>query len=140
MGMFDHFNVVGSKITVRFINTDNIVQGVCCTVRLRDDTTPAPNFTTIREDPGVRQIILGHATSSRNMGTLTKGFSARKFFGKSPMGADNQQGSATASPAEGAYYHINATAQSSGTASAIECYVTIDYTVVFTEPKMPATS
>lgn len=139
MGMFDHFNVIGSKITVRFINSDSIVQGVCCTVRLRDDSTPTANITTIREDPGITQTILGHSASGRNMGVLKKGFSAKRFFGKS-LAADNQQGSATSGPLEQAYYHINTSASASGNIDAVECYVTIDYTVIFSEPKMPATS
>lgn len=140
MGMFDHFTVIGSKITVKFMNSDSIVQGVYCSVRLRDSVTVTGNLTTIREDPGVRSTILGASSSGRNMGTLTKGFSAKKFFGKPPMGIDQAQGSATASPLEGAYYHINTASQASGSTNAIEAYVTIDYTAIFTEPKMPATS
>lgn len=140
MGMFDHFNVVGSKITVKFLNNDSTVQGVLCTLRLRDDSTPSGNLTTVREDPGIRSTLLGHAASGRNMGILSKGFSARKFFGKSPMGSDNQQGTAFQDPTEGAYYHINVSAQSLGVASSVECYITIDYSAVFTEPKMPGTS
>lgn len=140
MTFYDHFNVIGSRITIRFLNADSVIQGVLCTIRLRDDSTPATSITTVREDPGVRQTILGHAQSGRNMGVLRKGFSAKKFFGKPPMSADNQQGTAFGSPSEQAYYHINVSAQSTGTAGAIEAYVTIDYTAIFTEPKMPAAS
>lgn len=139
MGMFDHFNVIGSKISVKFINNDSLVQGVLCSIVLRDSSTPIPNTTTLREYPGIASTVLGHSVSGRNMGTLSKGFSAKKFFGKS-LAADEQQGSSTASPLEQAYFFIGCTSQASGTVNSVECYVTIDYTAIFTEPKMPATS
>ena len=140
MGFYDHFTVIGSRITVKLLNSDSIIQGEFCSVRLRDDSTHAPNVTTIREDPGIRSTVLGHASSGRNMGVLSKGFSAKSFFHKPPMGVDELQGSATSSPLEGAYFHINTNSQSTGSTDAVEAYVTIDYTAVFTEPKMPATS
>lgn len=144
MTMYDHYTVIGSKITATFclregIAYDNIHVGIAC----RDATTVV-NINNYLEGRNVVSKVLrgsdGAGTTSHVI-TLSKTCSTRKFLGRShPLSDPELKGSSTSNPTEQAYYHLFAQAiQGLGT-SDFDVTYRIDYLVVFSEPKQPAQS
>lgn len=137
---YNHYVTIGSKITVQFMTDTTNVAPAVFFLYLSDDTTiPYTDPTTIQEQGNVSYIVgaAGTNTNSRAM-TLRKGFSAKKFFNIKDV-RDNvlRIGAAVDSvPTDQAFFTIGyAPIDASTDLPALYCSVTIDYTVVFSEPK-----
>lgn len=141
MTMFDHCTVIGSKITIKLHNGDAVGPGVVATLSLRDDSV-CPDPTTQLETPGVQKAILGVQGSGRDTGTLIQTFSAKKFFRRKPLSDPNLACSAIANPSEQAFYVLQLfyDATLGIITKETELNFFIEYTCVFTEPKMPNAS
>lgn len=146
MPMYDHYTVIGSKITVTFTSAGiagaggPLLVGIAC----KDSATTSPNVNDYMEGRNVVSRVLNRSSSSAESHsiTLTKTCSTKKFLGVSkPLANALIRGDSANNPNEQAYYHLFA-ALVTGTADApvIEASVVIDYLVVFTEPKQPAQS
>lgn len=132
--LYNHYVVVGSKITIKVIN-DTTVSPAMCGVYLSDGQTLS--YTTpeeyIEARKGTYRMI--QPTNPKTL-SLSNKFSAKRFYNivnikdnvdrlGSPIGQD---------PGEQAYYHIwYQTLDSSS--DTIRFTVTIDYIVLFSEPK-----
>lgn len=141
---YDHFSVLGSSI--RVINTSPVTTNVTPAywgVLLSDNGTSAAaasNIEHLMELPGqlMSQGMAGYVwTRGHKQGnTLTRKFSAKKFFGKKNIiGAADYRGNAGASPNEQAFFEVWA-ASPHGVDPGL-CYfrVVLDLIVAFTEPK-----
>lgn len=142
MALYDHYTVIGSKITASFYNRDGTVPLTVC-VALRDgNSITATDLNDYLEGGNVISRFLTPEDTSAALKTITKGFSARKFLGRShPMADPDLKGGATFNPTEGAFFHL-CVANTTGSADPTSTYVNfnIDYIVTFTEPKVPAQS
>lgn len=108
---YDHYTVVGSKIKVRLWTDGTSVADtdpILCYLSLDDGAlTPSVNLIKAREQPG------GSYATSNQIGkvtTLSKGFSAKKMFGKAHsniVGESELRGSVSADPSEGAYFNLS---------------------------------
>jgi len=133
MLFYDHFRVISSKITVTYIvpTTYAAVVGI----QLRDDDTPVTNSERNREMGNiVYRTIYGDTGSAANMTTLSYSFDAKKFYGPTYLDATHK-GNGGASPSERAYYHVLNMSPDYSTSADINCNITIDYVVEFTERK-----
>lgn len=146
MPMYDHYTVIGSKITVSFTSAGIAGAGgpLIVGVAVKDSPTTNPDVNDYMEGRNVVSRILNRSSTSAESHsiTLTKTCSTRKFLGVSkPLANALIRGDIGNNPNEQAYYHLFA-ALVTGTADApvIEASVVIDYLVVFTEPKQPAQS
>jgi len=146
MRVYDHFTVVGSKITVQQLptTTNNVNPGLFGVI-LDDNTTFSyTSGTSVLEgrQGGNHKIYGPQISTGKNTPTVRKGFSARKFFTKKDIiGSEGYKGSASADPTEGAYFGIWASAASAGPDPAEGTFlVTVDYIARFTEPKFLAAS
>lgn len=139
---YNHYVVLGSKITVNFVKTGTagtVVPLACC-VLLCDDTTLTPTLMSTTLEQGLAKYKL--MSTSINLGpqqvTVVKKFSAKRFFNVTDV-KDNIKtlgASFGADPTEGAYFLI--IAGSPGTDTPIEgvtAVLTIDYIVSMSEPK-----
>lgn len=144
MTFYDHYTVIGSKITVKALNTgaaatDSQVIGIT----LHDN--PVGGAST--------EINMEQATSSWKvlppMGTanatiLRKGFSAKRFFGRPKSAIVNSsdfRGTNAANPTEGSYFIVWAGGLiPTDNPSQTNLLVTIEYTAVFNERKELAQS
>lgn len=144
MTLYDHYTVLGSKITVQFNNlNDNIYT---CGITLQDDVGTTASITETREHPQTVFASLGSVTGKSTL-VLTNKFSTKRFFNrKHPVDDSDLRGDAATiqaqNPIEQAIYNIWAIA-AGGIASdplVIDANVTIDYISVFTEPKRLAGS
>lgn len=147
MAMYDHYTVVGSKITVTFLHTrEGILDATLVGIACRDGTGTATSINSYAEGRNVvSRVLPGHDASSSPIQpiTLSKTCSTRKFLGRSKVMSDPElKGNASNNPAEDICYHIFC-----GTpwligdpGQAININFVIDYLVVFHEPKQPAQS
>lgn len=135
IALYDHYTVVGAKCTMSVAQgsaaaTDFTYIGVNLKSSDSIDTT---DIDTIMEQKkaSIRQVGTGstHATQ-----TVTKYFSARKFFNQDVKNNDKFQGNNSANPDEGAFFHCFAAAQSPlDDPAPLKCVVVIDYIVRFSE-------
>lgn len=139
MAMYDHFVVIGSKITVTF-QPQNTTTNTYGGIAIRDTGTTIAIFNDYMEGGSVRSspLSLQGARPTR----LIAATSPRKFLGRSRVLADPElKGSASGNPTEGFYYHIFAAASdASSDPGLIDVVFTIDYSVVLIEPKVPVQS
>lgn len=135
MSFFDHFHVIGAKITVRMVDQNSTKEGTLITLWVADTSTVPTLYSDFSERRSMKTALLpGNGNSG--VRTLSHGFSSKRQFGKSPLDDNTQQGDATANPSEGAYFMVNVSNSGVGTfLDPVETYTTIDYITVFTEAK-----
>lgn len=136
---YDHYTVVSSRIVAKFVSQSDsgtLGNGVCGII-LTDSTASLPDLETLTEQPKTSTALL---TSSNGIGkvTVSKNFSAKKFFGLQSI-KDNRSligASMATNPNEDAYF---STFYSSTSAVynpvAITVQVVIEYLVYYTERK-----
>ncbi len=138
VAMYDHYTVIGSRISVKFTPAAATVNPTIVGIQLKDRASTTTSLKDIMESRNRRS----HYMKVDGGTTVSKIFSARKFLGRPhPLSEDDLRGSSTSNPAEQAYFHVWCTSAGTGVDSGvININVTIDYSVVFTEPSLPAAS
>lgn len=142
---FNHFQVIGSKITFTVYpgnNTPPMVMGVKL-----DDTNSltSTNVDAILEQPFVKRKLISNGSSQSGKDTqITHTFSGPKFFKIAPSafkGNRTYMGTSSSSPSEEAYYlcFVGPTNGSTDLTS-YDCSVEIEYIARFTEPREVAQS
>lgn len=146
--IYDHYCVIGSKITVHFENDVDAVNeaGQYCFLML-DDTANVPgSLIDLTEESNRTKLAYKQrsSVSSRNL-SLSKNFSPYKMFGipkkDSLINNVNLNAQVTQNPAEDACFTfgIMCSRTTSTNPPPIVCRVEIEYLAVFTE-KRPMTS
>lgn len=140
MALYNHFTVIGStiKFTVAVRADDNnpFIMGV----HLDDDIalTDPGSVTAVTEQPRTNRKIVPkpEAATTKDL-EVNKSFGAKQFFGVNAIVSEsNYRGNASASPSEIAMYHCFIGPMDLTTDLAeYKCFVEIEYTAVFTEPK-----
>lgn len=140
--LFNHYTVLGAKITVRTVAITNASAVPLHTgLYLGDGTsTPYTLYTQFQEaKKGSFRIMLGSIGEKSYRNTST--FSAKKYFGvKDVMDNQNLRATVLTVPAEEAYFHIWVQAADLAATATVRHDVTIDYIIKFTEPKDIASS
>lgn len=139
--MYNHWYVLGSKITVDYIMTSvgATTGNAICGIAVSDGSSPNLEVDTWREQPRiVTKIITGATQRTR----LTKTFSAKNFFGgTNVMDKDELKGGIATNPSEQAYFHVLAGSVGNGEDPAVViCDVKINFIVMFAEPNELAQS
>lgn len=146
MAMYDHYTVIGSKITCTFTTAGLVgVSGpLTVGIALKDSALVASNKNDYMEGRNVKSGVLLRAATSDEAHkiTLSKTFSCKKFLGISnPLSSSVARGSSSGNPQEDAYFHLFGQVLTGGAdPAAVDCQVVIDYLTVFTEPKQPPQS
>lgn len=140
MPLYDHYVVIGCKFTVTFMNRDaSNTQVVGITVRDRVTTTTDWRINT--ESGNTKWTNLGVETASSANKTLRYNLNPAKFLGISkPLASENLRGTISTNPAETANVHIWATSGTAADVGFVDCFVQIQYRVVFIEPQQIALS
>lgn len=139
--LYEHFTVVGSKIRVRFNNT-NATTTALCGIWLREAST----FSTTKSDNlEVRTGRWKQLPPSNNgvQPVVTTMTYSPKFSGIAKPWTSNTaiRGLASGNPSIEAYYHVWVCAQDDTlNIGAVNATVEIEYAVVFSEPYTPAES
>jgi len=143
MQFFDHYTVIGSRCVVECANNNSTTPEYAM-IMLRDNATSYSGTApaSVLMEPGSVRQLLAQAGSAPTVGTLAMGFSAKKFFSKNDiLGEETYQGTVGSNPADQAYFHVLLIPQNTtDDLGANVLNVTIDYQVIFTEPKILAPS
>lgn len=139
MAFYSEYVVIGSKITIKGCN-DTATESVVLAISVEQ----SPTAKTTRQDYLETHDVISRVVSSRDASgifTLSKGCSLKKKLGVNSMkdhtdGAGNE----SANPVEQQYFHIYFNASDNSTLCYVKYDVTIDYIVLFREPKAIAAS
>lgn len=137
MSNYDHYVVVGTKISVEFVNkTEHPIR---VGIMLRDS---APSGTASIE--GVEEYrfkrfttLDGITMGGKSYGTVSMAINPAKFLGRSKALSDSQlKGNVSTNPAEQCYFVLFAYALDATQEVSVSGAVKIDYSTVFIEPKL----
>lgn len=141
--MYNHYVVTGAKIRAH-VWGENVATtyGSMVAIKIDDDGTTSSNIGTMMElkDEYMKvKMMRTNAGASGAQAVITSKFSAKKFFGlTNPKDDRSNVGALTnTNPNEGAFWvllwqHIDASTTFTGN---LKGYVTIDYTINFSEPR-----
>ncbi len=138
--LFNHYIVLGSKISVRFSASGTTGESAACGAYVSDTTTkPYADYNTYIE---ARKGTWRISTIQRNAISFKSFYSARKFFNiKDPRDNFARLGASTAAdPAETAVFIVWMQALDKSSTAVYTATVTIDYIVEYGEPKDIAAS
>lgn len=130
MILYDKYRVVGAKISATFVsNTTDQTVGI-----FMDQTNIIPaQFSTMLEQKKTQYRYLT-AAADRPI-TLTKYWSAKKFFGKFRAMGDDNRAQNGFNPAATAYFIIFQSNGFGGDPNQVSVLINIEYIVLYTSPK-----
>lgn len=140
--LYNHYLVVGSKITARLhSNSTDVAGGLLFGINLSDDLTFSSDASTLMEQ-GLSRYRMANVSSNANSGNglvVSKGFSCKEFFNlTNPTDNINRVGSTVLNnPNEMAFFVIfmGTPPGSVVDLSSYSITVQIEYIVIFSEPK-----
>lgn len=140
MDHYSHYTVVGATVKVMFLcDSDQVCTCATYVSPGAAVDTDHQNPDTIKSAHGVYyKVLRGSAGESRDKWSVTRKWSAKKFFGTPAIvGEDSYKGTQTTNPAEAAYFHVlgGASKASQTSTNTVQAWVHIAYHCVFTEPK-----
>lgn len=136
--LYDHYVVVGSKITVTF--PPAIDSNLNIGIYVDDDASNSltSSDTVAEQSLAVRRLMT--PTAVRPV-TITKKWSAKKYFGGSILANTDLQGTVSANPVEQSFFMIYAQSQVSPSATySYNPIVSVEYIVIWKELKEVAGS
>lgn len=139
--LYDHYVVVGGKITARFDNSGNTAP-IICMVKIQDSAQQTTSRSDWFEDTYTTKRLCGSGTSARQYATVTKKFNTGKFLGRSNVLSDSTlKGTNAANPTENAFWHIGAcSVDDTLDLSPIPVQVEIEFLAYLIERRNPAAS
>lgn len=139
MPLYDHYVVVGAEIRCMFVNASSAINDQNIVgIALKDTPTQSVLLNDYLETGYVRSKM---CSSQDTPVTITYKCNPNKFLGRSkPLSDPDLKGSALANPVEQAYFHGFAGSAIAGDGGLVQVNFTVDYIVVFIEPKNPAQS
>lgn len=145
MAMYDHYQVIGSKITVSFTQQyGNTYNPMYVGIALKDDSTPYTDANDYLEGRNLVSTVMPahYVNNPATIRTLSKTFSLRKFLSVTKAMSSNQyRGTSGTNPNDSAYFHIfGAPVNSGADEPSFVINFRIDFIAVFTEPRQPASS
>ncbi|AXQ66532.1 MAG: putative capsid protein [Circoviridae sp.] len=135
MMMYDHYVVIGAKITTTFVNNDNN-HGVVCAVDVRDRPTLEPDMRVSQESGTVKTAVITSENSGRGTVTITYKVNPNRFLGRSkPLADPELKGDSLKNPNEQCYFHIMMSSLDAGSVDGTSISSIIEYQAIFIEPK-----
>lgn len=139
MAFYQEYLVIGSKITIKGCN-DTATESVVLAISVEQSSTAK----STRQDYLETHDIISRVVSSRDASgifTLSKGCALKNKFGVNNI-KDHPQASGNdgANPTEQQFFHVYFNASDNSTLCYMKYDVTIDYIVLFREPKAIAAS
>lgn len=136
MPLYDNYTVIATKITVEGVNTDSTHENQLV-MYMKQNSVAETQFNTLVENGNCKTLLMTPKGGSRDRGQLTMAANPNKFLGRSnPLSDDELKGTVSSNPSEQCYWIIGVAPNSSENALPVSLQVIIEYTVIFTEPKM----
>jgi len=136
--LYDHYTVIGSKIKVSVIDYDSVdnTRGMFTGVVVTDVNSPLTSYLQAMEysnQKGRGNYKLMNTGRSLRPATFTANWSAKKYFGGSPLSDSELQGTSTANPTEQSFYTVWFQISDGVADSQLSVFVEIEYIAVWTE-------
>lgn len=132
--MYDHYTVIGAKITVTATNTDTTYPQDLV-VFLKDGPTTTTDVTDMVENGMCKYKTMSPAGSGGCTQKVVLNCNTSKFFGKKVLQEVQFAGTNSANPAEQVYAHVVIAPGAPQDTSSVYVNVQIDFISVLTEPK-----
>lgn len=134
--LYNHYTVISSKIHVKAISYGSSSGGVACALFVTDDVTPPYSAIDYYIEAAKGPYSIIPDSGSPNV-TLTSKFSTRNFFNIKDVkdNTDNIGSLCTNNPAEQAYWMLVQQPMDKASTVTRRYMVTIEYNVLFSEPK-----
>ncbi len=139
MSIYHHCTVIGSKIKATFMSGSDTTYAGCGIggIELSGQPGAISDFNQLLEQAKrVKHGTFGSATSGTNRLIVTQGFSSKKFFTQNSLDEDDLANTASANPAERAYFHVFVAPTGTDVdVPSTDVIIEIDYVCVWHEPK-----
>lgn len=133
--VYKTYTVIGSKITVKFVDADSTVDAIPCFagIVVDNDTSYITDYTTLMEQKKGKFALLP-SNSTQGVYTLTNKWSAKKSHGgKDIVGNDDLRGNLGAAPVDQYYYQIWCNPASGSGTTVKNVLIVIEYIAVWTD-------
>lgn len=138
--LYNHWHVIGSKITIKFIPYDNAQPAAQVSCYQNDDNTPLSTDPMVQaEYAGSRYRILS-ANSTDSVKTIVLKYSAKKTHGGNVLSNTSLLGTVGASPSERTFWTIALKALNGSSTASYFINIKAEYTAVWSELKEVAQS
>lgn len=137
--VYNHYVVIGSKITVKSAGSITTGSGsnftpVLVALQIHSASTPSQTSPVILAEQN-QAIVKLMGPGQDTAFTLTKRWSAKKFFGKGVLANNALQGSSAGAPSEQSYFTISTRPVDLVSTTSLSFLVTIEYIAVWKELK-----
>lgn len=141
MALYDHFTVIGAKITVDFVNTDTS-NAMVCGIVTQDNNTLTTDIHDLLERKGFKYRQIGNKNgATANTCRITQVINPAKFLGRSKALSDPElKGSKVANPGEQAFFVPYVFSPAGADGGNVYLTVKIEYTAILHEPHQPGKS
>lgn len=134
MLMYDHYVVIGCKITVTFYN-QGTTTALLCTLSIKDSDVLEGDARIGLESGKIVSCVIGNINTT-SLQTLTMAVNPAKFLGRTkPLNDPTLKGTSAANPTEGAYFHVQASSIDGLSGTVVRYTTMLEYTAIFFEPK-----
>lgn len=142
MPFYDHYTVIGSRIFVEFQNNEQHPIRVGIMIRDQNPGTLGNNITAIGEYRFKKFITLdGTTRGGKSWGSVSMALNPAKYLGRShPMSDPDMKGTVAANPVEQCFFVVYAYALDATSTVDVTMAIKIDYSRIFTEPRIGTTS
>lgn len=144
MSMYDHYTVLGSKITVSFMHSTGVLyNNMSVGITLKDASSVETDKNEYQEARVTNFLVLPGSTTTDQalVRTLSMKSSTKNFLGiQHPMSSAVCRGTIAANPTEQCYFHCWAAPYGATDEQVLQCSVQIEYLAVLTEPQQPTQS
>lgn len=139
MALYDHYVVIGSKITVRWANSHSA--GTLLAVSVQDNITTSSDPQDMLEAVNSTYHLASAVGGGPSAIMLTNQVNPMTFLGRKNALDDPQlKGSASQNPSEGCYYHVSLWTPDGTDPPTQALTVQIEYSALLIEPKRPSGS
>ncbi len=140
MLMYNHYTVVRSKVTVNFVNMSAAGVYVDAVLWLAPDTTATTTPGFILENGYCIWQLLNPTTVVGSAKTMSLGCNVSSYFGRDNKPRELVEdvelaGTSAANPTEQVYFALGAFDHNGAAVATLTVIVTIEYDVIFWEPK-----
>lgn len=142
--IYDHYTVIGAKATFKITNYSTASQyPVIAALWINDDTTSSAfasmsSIVEFSRSIGGKYVLM--PCNANKTYKLSLGWSAKKYFGRSPLSDSAMRGTATTSPTERSYFQLSVGTADATNTTAIWYEVEIEYLTIWNEKADPAFS
>lgn len=134
MAMYDHYEVIGAKITALM---DNPPVDTIFAIQVRDNAAGTVNINNVMEAGNV--VYNAAIPSAGNIRPISMSVVPNKWLGR-PLHDDVLKGTSTSSPFEQINFWVSDYAINPALGSTVLCIADLEFTTLFTEPKVPIES